>query len=201
MPFSRAAKLPALAAITNGCFTDLEGSLSTLKEMGFLGVKFHERLLDIDNAETYLVELGRACKKYNLILAICTYQDEASLHCNDIRMLSVLEEISSLGIKIILMHSGGFRFLDFYGLCVSRKNILLDISFTLKRYEDTDVITKIIKAINQPNHNIAFGSDFPDYNLRDYLSPFDKLRSCIQSKQLRENVMYKNAMSFLEFEF
>jgi len=198
---SKKLKLPALAAITNGCLTDLERSLRTLKEMGFIGVKFHERLLDIDNAEFYLVELGRACKKYNLILAICTYQDEAALGCSDIPMLSVLEEISSLGIKIILMHSGGLRFLDFYDLCVSRKNILLDISFTFKRYEGTDIISQIIRAINQPTHNIAFGSDFPDYNMHDYLLPIEKLRSSIQTKQYRENVMYRNAMTFLEIEF
>jgi hypothetical protein len=201
MQTSKKLNLPAFAAITNDCFTDLEGSLSALKKMGFHGVKFHERLLNIENSETHIVELARACKNNNLILAICTYQDETSIRCKDITMLSVLEEISSLGIKIILMHSGGFRFLDFYCFCVSRENILLDTSFTLKRYEDTNIITNIIKAINQGNHNIAFGSDFPDYNLSDYLRSFHKLRSCIESKQLRENFMYKNAMNFLELEF
>ena len=197
---SKKLKLPAFAAITNDCFNDLDSSLSALKKMGFLGVKFHERLLDIENTEKHIVELATACKNNNLILAICTYQDEKLISCKDIAMLSVLEEISSLDVKIILMHSGGFRFLEFYGFCVSRKNILLDTSFTLKRYEDTSVIKNIIKAINQGNHNIVFGSDFPDYNLNDYLRSFHKLHSCIESKKSRENFMHKNAMNFLELE-
>jgi len=191
-------QLPALAAITNECLINIDSSMYKIKRMGFLGVKFHQRLLNIDNIDDELKEIALSCKKYNLVLAICTYQKESEQILKDIKILSLIEDISSINIKIILMHSGGYRFLDFYDFCSSRRNIILDTSFTLKRYESTEVINNIIIALNKGKKNIVFGSDFPDYNLSDYSKSLKKITSCIYSKSLTNNFMYKTAIDFLE---
>ncbi len=98
------------------------------------------------------------------------------------------------------MHSGGVRFLDFYNFSLSKKNIILDTSFTLKRYEDTGVITDIIQAIKEDCKRIVFGSDFPDYNLGDYKKTLGKISSFIETQSIVENFTYKNALNFLALE-
>lgn len=191
---SKKINCPALAAITNSCLKNMDTSLKKIKDIGFIGVKYHQRLLDASWSSNSLKDVALLCEKHDLILAICTYEKESQKKS---KILPMLKDISSFNIKIILMHSGGVRFLDFYNFSLSKKNIILDTSFTLKRYEDTGIITDIIKAINDDSKRIVFGSDFPDYNLEDYKKSLDKISAFIKTPSIEENFTYKNALNFL----
>lgn len=198
MEKSNRLHLPAFAAVTNECLQNLDVSFDEIKRMGFLGVKFHHRLLNLHRAESHLLRVAEACKKANLILAICTYQAEVASSEQDNLIFLAIEEICKMGVKIILMHAGGYRFLDFFDRFSVYETVLFDTSFSLKRYENTDIIESFADAIQKDNNNIAFGTDYPDYNLQDYSGILKSLTSCIQSKGLWERVMYKNAMNFLK---
>lgn len=65
---------PCLAAITNSCLDNLSESLIRIKNKGFIGVKFHPRLLNLVDLKKTLKKIAICCQKNNLILAICTYE-------------------------------------------------------------------------------------------------------------------------------
>ncbi len=96
------------------------------------------------------------------------------------------------------MHSGGIFFLEYYNFSLSKKNIILDTSFTLKKHENTNIFFDIISAIKENNKNIVFGTDFPDYNMNDYEKLINKITDIIKAPDLVENFLYKNAFNFLE---
>lgn len=96
------------------------------------------------------------------------------------------------------MHSGGILFLEYYNFSLSKSNIILDTSFTLKKYEDTAILLDIISAIKEDNKNIAFGTDFPDYNMNDYEKLINKIKDIINVSNTMKNFLYKNAFNFLE---
>jgi predicted TIM-barrel fold metal-dependent hydrolase len=196
---SKANKInyPSLAAITNSCLNNLSEALKRIKNIGFIGVKFHPRLLNIADINKTLKNLALGCKKNNLILAICTYQQKDAINK---KFLLTIKEISDLDIKIILMHTGGFFFLEYYNFFLSIKNIILDTSFTLKKYEDTNILSDIVSAIKEDNKNIVFGTDFPDYNMRDYENLIIEIGHIIKTPNLMKNFLYKNALNFLELD-
>ena len=67
---------------------------------------------------------------------------------------------------MIFAHAGGKYFPEILDFTSSNKKILLDLSFTYQRYQNTSVEEKLIESIISNNNMISFGTDWPDYSFR-----------------------------------
>jgi len=98
--------------------------------------------------------------------------------------------------KIIIAHMGGHKALECVLLTKTLYNIYHDISFSMNFFEDTSVALDILFLCKKYNKRIMFGSDYPDYSVREALSCMNRyLDQGDFDETERANLLYKNAMS------
>ena len=73
------------------------------------------------------------------------------------------------------MHGGGPNLLKYYEKFRFIKNVYLDLSYTLIHYKNTSVEKDMVFLANKFDKRLLFGSDYPDFNLKEYIICFNKL--------------------------
>jgi predicted TIM-barrel fold metal-dependent hydrolase len=172
--------------------------VSGIKKMGFTCVKIHPRLSGIKLDNSNLVELVKASASENLAVLLCTYfysSDIKSTGNNIDLLIEFLQKIEDC--KIILLHSGSVRLLEAIEVARAFKNVLLDLSFTLNKYEGSSLDLDISFAFNKFDRRICVGSDFPNFSLNSLRRRFEKFSENLNLEQ-KENIAYKNLFKFLD---
>jgi predicted TIM-barrel fold metal-dependent hydrolase len=172
--------------------------VSGIKKTGFAGVKIHPRLSGIKLDNQNLVELVKVCNSENLAVLLCTYfySPEIKSTGNNIELLIEFLQKTENN-KIILLHSGSVRLLEAIEIARAFKNVLLDLSFTLNKYEGSSLDLDISYAFNKFDRRICVGSDFPNFSLNSLRSRFEKFSENLSTEQ-KENIAYKNLFKFLD---
>jgi predicted TIM-barrel fold metal-dependent hydrolase len=81
--------------------------------------------------------------------------------------------------------------MDAYSIVKSNKNVYLDISYFGNIAAGTSLFQDFCMLINNIDQKIIFGTDFPDVNVREYISIWMySLRLLPQEK--RDNIFYNN---------
>jgi predicted TIM-barrel fold metal-dependent hydrolase len=167
-----------------------------LKKQGYIGIKLHPRLSDFSLSDSRLIPIIKQAHQVGLIIFLCTYfydRTQTSAKNNIESLVSLLASFTDE--KIILLHSGAIRVLELVELTRAFKNILLDISFTLVKYEGSSLDVDIKYLFQTFDRRICIGSDFPEFSQVKMRERFEYFAKDIAAEKL-ENIAYKNIVSF-----
>ncbi|KWT91559.1 putative metal-dependent hydrolase of the TIM-barrel fold protein [Candidatus Magnetominusculus xianensis] len=176
---------------------NLRHEVDEILSMGLSGVKIHPRMQGINCNATEFETLFKYLDEKGLTIMIDGYYQNR----NDRVYLSELTPFNYdrlakkyTNINIILSHMGGHRVLDAYFLAKSNGNVSLDVSHVLKYFDGTSLISDFLWVIDKLDEKILYGSDFPEYPIKSYLSHFEGIIS--QRLGIRKEMIYRNAGIF-----
>jgi predicted TIM-barrel fold metal-dependent hydrolase len=182
-------------------FAHAVATMKNLVAMGYRGVKVHPRLLKhMPEAE----ELGivvAAAHEVGIPTLICSYpfgNPASNLRGNLLEILSrALQQCPQA--PVMLLHAGCVDFLRFVEFARANANVLLDLSFTIMKYEGSSMDADLQFAFRTFDQRICLGSDFPEFEFVDVCSRFHQLAMTtgIDQKKAR-NIALLNACRFFD---
>ncbi len=173
---------------------NIHKKLKGLVNLGYVGIKLHPRYSRIDITSSTLAEIIRQAGQMGLVVLLCTYFYTNKVPFNTIDNLAFLiNQIEDT--KLILLHAGSVRLLETIELTRAFSNILLDLSFTLCKYEGSSIDLDIEFAFRTFDKRICVGSDYPEFSLGTLRKRFDYF-SCHIPLEKRINIAHRNLANF-----
>lgn len=175
--------------------------IQELKDLGYKAIKIHTRLGNINSEESIelLEEIFRECYSLDMIAFFCTliHSEISLLPPNG--LLSVITRLlqKTPKLKIVLLHGGDVDLLKFVQLARFNENILIDLSFTLQKFEGSSLDLDIEYLFKTFDRRICVGSDYPDYSIEHTRRRFDYFASKTTVDKA-SNIGYRNIKEFLE---
>ncbi len=176
----------------------IQEKLKQIKKTGFKGIKLHPRFSDFSIANPLLSYTIKTANELQLTVLFCTYFYHPSQNAcsNSIENLQKLL-LQIQDCKIILLHAGTVRLLEMIEIARSFKNILLDLSFTVCKYEGSSIDLDIQFACNTFDQRICIGSDFPEFSMQKLRERFNYFTQHI-SEEKAKNIGYKNLETYIQ---
>lgn len=179
---------------------ELEKQISNYKDLGFKGIKIHPRFLNTNLADKKIIESIKLSGKYNLVSLLCTVHRAPSKPLKR-PLCDLIHEIcdETQQSKTILLHGGYYDLFATSEIIRGFDNVLLDLSATLIRFQDTHIISDIKYLFKTFDRRLCIGSDFPEYTLYDILNVIDKkIIDSDMSLEKLENIYFNNLNKFME---
>jgi predicted TIM-barrel fold metal-dependent hydrolase len=172
----------------------IKEQLKRVKNLGYYGIKLHPRLSDFsldDNISTII----KIANDLDLNCLLCTYP-YSSNNARTITPELVMEMLEKTdGAKVLLMHSGAVRILEYMEIARVFNNVLLDLSLTICKYEGSSIDLDVAFIFNQFDRRICIGSDFPEYSMSKLRERFDYFSTGL-SLEKKENIASRNICNF-----
>tara|TARA_A100001035_G_scaffold270131_1_gene256922 strand:- start:198 stop:965 length:768 start_codon:yes stop_codon:yes gene_type:complete len=177
---------------------NINQELKKISSIGFKAIKIHPRNLKCTFDELDLEKVMFYNRKYNLKILLCTYFNDVpnNLYDTDPKYYISKAIKKNHNQKIIFMHGGCERILEFAEIARFSNNILLDLSLTIMKYEKSSVDNDIRYLFNYFDQKITLGSDFPEWNYDKFIKRI-KFFSKNLSLKKKQNIYYKNIIKFL----
>jgi predicted TIM-barrel fold metal-dependent hydrolase len=176
----------------------IDSKLKSIKEKGYFGIKLHPRIgcFLLDNP--VLPHVIDSAHESGLIVFLCTYfySNKQSVSINNIDNLGNLLLRVSPQSQIILLHGGCVRLLETAEIARVFPNVLLDLSFTLCKYEGSSVDMDIKYLFDKFDRRICVGSDHPSISLSQLRQRFDFFSRNTEEDKIR-NIAFKNIEKLL----
>ncbi len=176
----------------------VEACMDRVKELGLAGIKLHpdyQRTYADDDRYAAIVS---AALDRDLIVLFHAGQDigiPEPVHGTPQHFLNLSRKIKleqRTGARVILAHTGSFRYWDQVEQLLVGKNFYMDISFSLP-YITEEQLVRIIRRHGAGR--ILFGTDSPWADQKDYAAAVEALPL---TREEREAVMWKNAARLLK---
>ena len=167
-------------------------------KIGFKAIKIHPRQLKIKNLSK-LNKIFALMQKKKLILFLCTYYYTNPSYWPSSDYIHQISKIcnSFPKLKIVLLHGGGVRLIEFIEFVRFNKNILLDLSLTFMKYNGSSIEKDINFAISNFDKRICIGSDHPEYKPSEIIRKISRFKKSVDKEKIK-NVSFKNIKTFLE---
>lgn len=186
-----------IAAITKKNLIDIQNELVQIKTIGFGAVKIHERLLKIQFNSIELSTIFKTCEDLGLIVYYCTYYCcvPSNMPHEDPfwKLRFVLEQNPE--VKLVLVHGGGVRLLEYAELVRFSKNTILDLSLTLLKYRKSSIDNDIDFLCHNFDRRICLGSDHPEYTIEEFSERVHAITKKLPKKK-KDNILGENIMKF-----
>jgi predicted TIM-barrel fold metal-dependent hydrolase len=186
-----------IAALTTVEEGRLGQEFNTIVNLGFRGVKVHPRLLGRNTDLSYLSRVFSLCHENGLVCLLCTYEAEkpGSLPTCDpfYQICDALNKVPET--RLILMHGGGPRLLQFAGLARHSESILIDLSFTILDYMTTSIRPVIRELMLNLDRRLCVGSDSPEIKATDVLEKVGEIAIGVDATKVH-NVLANNLRRF-----
>lgn len=190
-----------IAAVTTLEHPAMERELETIASLGYRGVKVHPRLLKRNKRLDYLSDVFSLCQQAGLVCLFCTYEAEkpGALPSSDpfYQLCDALNHVPE--VRLILMHGGGVRLMQYAGLARHSDSILLDLSFTLTDYMTAHLEICIRELMTNLDRRLCVGSDSPENILDDVLQRVLTIAIGLDPSK-RDNILSKNLERFFPQE-
>jgi predicted TIM-barrel fold metal-dependent hydrolase len=177
-----------------------DNNLNELFKMGFRGIKIHPRIvnLNIVEHESEIVNAFSDAAKAGLAVFFCTYF-ATSIQKQPIvdpllQLVRILKQTPDT--KVILMHGGTTRLLEYADLARFNPNILLDLSYTMIKYRGSSVELDVRYLFRTMDLKVCIGSDHPEIRLDVLKKTFQELTAEIPAEK-QENIGFRNLLTFL----
>jgi predicted TIM-barrel fold metal-dependent hydrolase len=166
-------------------------SVSELAQLGFAGLKLHPRLNRYDPLDDRCLAAIRAAEKHGLVVFVDTLfrqPNRVTRHPVDI-----VDKIANHcpQAKCVLLHGGGPCLLEMSQLVCLHANLILDLSFTLLRYQGSSLDQDIGYLCEHLDRRLIVGSDFPEYLPSQALERILQLTAALPAEK-RENILFRN---------
>ncbi|MFP6582393.1 MAG: amidohydrolase family protein [Candidatus Hydrogenedentota bacterium] len=132
-------------------------------EYGMRGLKLHPRHQQLSADDERIVPVVEKAAELGVPVTICgSLWKHAPLRDQQPINIDVLAKRVPEA-KIIIAHSGGFKFMDAFIVAVANDNVFLETSISLKYFEDTPFEDQYMFTLKQIGaHRVIFGSDHPE---------------------------------------
>ena len=158
------------------------GQLEYIKKLGFQGIKIHPRLSAISPTDRSIFDAIKEANSLGLAVFYCGFTGVTE---------TFLKYIGDE--KLVFLHSGGHSFLPTINLLKDKKNLLLDLSYTLCRMPDQ--IYHIEKILHSNPDIFCIGSDHPEVSLSELRKVFDEIAACLPYEDAAR-IAYQNLENF-----
>lgn len=169
------------------------GTLESLAEQGYKGIKLHGEFQDFDADEPRMIELYRRCGELGLIAVLhagvdCTFWQ--NVRVTPERMANVFDKVS--GTKFVLAHMGGVMCEDRAAkLLAGAEGLWVDTAYSAGRFSP-EKMRALIEAFG--TDRVMLASDIPWNDPRDNIK---LVRDCGLSEEDTNNILSGNACKLL----
>lgn len=177
---------------------EIEIQILHYKSLGFKGIKIHPRFLNTNLADNKIIKTIKLAGKYNLVSLLCTVHRPPSKPLKR-PIFDVIHQIcdETQKSKTILLHGGYYDLLATSEITRIYENVLLDLSSTITRFQDTHIMNDIKFLFQTFDRRICVGSDFPEHSIYDIIDLINnKVISEKFSKEKLENILFNNLNNF-----
>lgn len=190
-----------VAAWPNIASGEVEGQLAALSAMGYRAVKIHPRLSGLSVRDPRFAQTLRMAAAAGLIVFHCSYQFAADNALHPVDPLPwLLEAVAAAPtLRMVLLHGGTVEILRYAESIRTNPNVLLDLSYTLPRYEGSSLDQDIAYLFRTFDRRICIGTDYPDYEPAQLRVRFEALANGLPLDK-RENIGWKNIVGLLGIE-
>ena len=185
---------------------NIEKQVMLYKKIDCIAIKVHPRFSEWDwtslDGLKIFNKLMCECNNYNLPILFCTYfSSNKGLSLTSEPMYRITDLLSKYDqVKLLLLHGGGPRVLEYLEHFKYWDQILIDISYTLTKYDGSSVDLDLAYAFKNLDQKLSFGSDIPycDYNiLINKINTLAYKSNLDMESEKIHNIMYKNIVNFL----
>jgi predicted TIM-barrel fold metal-dependent hydrolase len=172
--------------------------LESVSRYGYLGIKLHPGFSGIDLRSKGLREVLCEAGSRELPVLLCTFlhrQTYNAIPCSYLDFGPLLASLPQTS-RIILLHGGDVNLLALMEISRPYRNVLLDLSFTLCRYEGSSVDLDIRYLFHHFDQRICVGSDSPQFSLAQLRRRFDELSAGLD-REKSLNAAHRNLQSFI----
>ena len=197
-------KFPHLIPIA-GCTVhsekEMDRELGLIQDLGFKGVKIHPKDPTVNLGDPRLVKFFEIAQKRGLPIFFCTYLHHRISDYPDAdpfyALVSLLKRVPQA--RVLLIHGGDVRLLQYSELVRFNHNLLLDLSQTLMKYPGSSIDLDLQFLFQHFDQRICVGTDFPEYSLHAVKTRFEKLAHGISQEKIN-NIAFQNIEKFLDLE-
>lgn len=136
-------------------------------DMHMRGLKLHPRHQRFSPADPGIVPVVVRAAELGLPVAICGSQwKHAPLeHQLPMNIDALCKRVPQA--KIIICHSGGFKFMDAFVVAVANENVYLETSISLNYFAGTPFEEQFMFTLKKIGaHRVVYGSDHPEFPLK-----------------------------------
>jgi predicted TIM-barrel fold metal-dependent hydrolase len=135
----------------------------------------------------------------DLLVFLCTiFHDSIHGDENNLDSLySLLKKTSNS--KVILLHGGTVRLMEFMQMAKVFPNVLLDLSYTIMKYENSSIDFDLRYLFANCDRRICIGSDYPEWTLNELRRRFVYFSKHI-TKEQAENIAFRNIVHFCNIQ-
>jgi predicted TIM-barrel fold metal-dependent hydrolase len=176
---------------------DIHQNLERIKSQGYKGIKLHPRFSDFSLTSRRLADTINKATELSLVSLLCTYfthNSNSSTNNNLDTLCTLLMKVQDC--RLVLLHSGTTHVLDMIDIGRSFKNVLLDMSFTMSKYEGSSIDLDLKFAFRTFDQRICIGADWPEFSMSKLRERFDYLTEGLNDEK-KENIAYKNLDNFI----
>lgn len=172
--------------------------LQSIKRKGYTGIKLHPRIGRFLLSNAMLPNIINEAADNGLIVFLCTYfyENKQSIAINNIDVLGDLLLQISPQSRLVLLHGGSVRLLETMEIARAFPFILLDLSFTLCKYEGSSIDMDISYLFHKFDERICVGSDHPSISLSQLRRRFDFFSQDLAGNKI-ENIAFRNIEKML----
>ena len=188
-----------VAAITKQKIASIIKEIDEITDYGFKAIKIHPRFLKVNLNASDLSKIFKKCIEKNIIVFYCSYYHcslpNISISDPYWNLIQALKDASD--VKILLLHGGGVELLKYCELARFNKNILIDLSLTLMKYDQSSIDNDIKFLFKNFDQRITIGSDHPEWEYTDIIKKINKLTIGLGENK-KKNIFLSNVSNFLD---
>ncbi len=177
----------------------LSAARGALRDGPFAVLKLHPRLNRYDLLDgsvlALLDELAEWSAPPPVWLDSLLYPRGVTLRRSPIESIRHLAERYP-GLRFMLLHAGGASALAFFEALASLPNVMLDLSYSLIRYQRTSVALDHRFLAERFDRRTVFGSDFPEVSIGDAVSALETIVAGLPPEKA-DNVRSQTLSRFL----
>jgi predicted TIM-barrel fold metal-dependent hydrolase len=181
---------------SNSKVKEIIQDLKRIKKYGYYGIKLHPRISNflIDDKIAIIIKIANDLR---LIVMFCTYS-YSNTSAYKITPESIMEMLSKVdNSKVILLHAGSVRVLEYMEIARAFSNVLLDLSLTICKYTESSIDKDLLFLFRNFNKRICVGSDHPEYLLNTLRERYEFFSEEI-SIEKKERIGFKNIINFCD---
>lgn len=182
-------------ALANASVPELRDYFRKLVTLGYVGVKLHPRIGHFQILDEHVVAMIECAADAELAVLLCTYNWGNGV--TSVNGLHAIQELlARLDAPIILLHGGAVALMETIEIVRAYPNVLLDLSFTLHKYQGSSIDLDLQYAFNLFDRRICVGSDFPEWSLTATRERFDDFARSLAPDRAQA-IAYQNLAAFV----
>jgi predicted TIM-barrel fold metal-dependent hydrolase len=170
---------------------EIDRVVRELAQQGFAGLKLHPRLNAYDPLDLRCLDAIDTAGRHGLVLFLDTFfrqPDRPTRHALDV--IDVIAQ-QCPHTQIVLLHGTGPSLLEATELVRVHRNLTLDVSFTLLKYQGSSLDLDLGYVFSRLDQRVIVGSDFPEFLPSAALGRVRELTQHLPEEKQR-NICFEN---------